>query len=59
MLAWFLEFRLRLCLFFCTDALGFFGGMALDVTGADEIEAEGYESVDGDTYASFGINYLF
>ena len=39
--------------------VGVFGGMALDVTGADEIEAEGYESVEGDTYASFGINYLF
>lgn len=39
--------------------VGLFGGMALDVTGADEIEAEGYETPDSDTYASFGINYLF
>ncbi len=39
--------------------VGFFGGMALDVTGAEEIETEGYESAEGDGYASFGINYLF
>ena len=45
--------------FFEKLEIGAFGGMALDVTGADEIEAEGYESVEGDTYASFGINYLF
>jgi hypothetical protein len=45
--------------FFEKLEIGAFGGMALDVTGADEIEAEGYESVECDTYASFGINYLF
>jgi hypothetical protein len=39
--------------------VGFFGGMALDVTGAEEIETEGYESPEGESYASFGINYLF
>ncbi len=39
--------------------IGFFAGAALDVTGADEIETEGYESAEGDSYGSFGINYLF
>jgi hypothetical protein len=39
--------------------VGFFGGVALDVTGSDEIETEGYESAEGESYASFGINYLF
>ena len=45
--------------FFEKLEIGAFGGMALDVTGADEIEAEGYDSPEGEGYASFGVNYLF
>lgn len=45
--------------FFEKLEIGGFAGMALDVTGADEIEAEGYETPESDAYASFGINYLF
>ena len=45
--------------FFEKLEIGAFGGMALDVTGADEIEAEGYDSPEGEGYFSFGANYLF
>lgn len=39
--------------------IGLFGGMALDVNGADEIEAEGYDTPEGDGYFNLGLNYLF
>ena len=45
--------------FFEKLEIGAFGGMALDVTGSDEIEAEGYDSPEGEAYLSFGANYLF
>ena len=45
--------------FFEKLEIGAFGGMALDVTGADEIEAEGYDTPQDEGYFSFGINYLF
>ena len=45
--------------FFEKLEIGAFGGMALDVTGADEIEAEGYDTPEDEGYVSFGVNYLF
>ena len=45
--------------FFEKLEIGAFGGMALDVTGADEIEAEGYDTPEDEGYVSVGINYLF
>lgn len=45
--------------FFEKLEIGAFGGMALDVTGADEIEAEGYDTPEDEGYISVGINYLF
>lgn len=45
--------------FFEKLEIGAFGGMALDVTGADEIEAEGYDTPEDEGYLSLGINYLF
>lgn len=45
--------------FFEKLEVGAFGGMALDVTGADEIEAEGYDTPEDEGYISLGINYLF
>ena len=39
--------------------IGLFGGLALDVNGADEIEAEGYDTPEGDGYFNLGLNYLF
>ena len=45
--------------FFERLEIGAFGGMALDVTGADEIEAEGYDTPQDEGYISFGVNYLF
>jgi len=39
--------------------VGAFMGMALDVTGADTIEQQGYESPEGESFVNFGINYLF
>lgn len=39
--------------------VGAFMGMALDVTGADTIEQQGYESPEGESYVNFGVNYLF
>jgi hypothetical protein len=31
----------------------------LDVTGADETEAEGYYTLGDEAHISFGVNYLF
>lgn len=45
--------------FFEQLEIGGFVGIPLSVNGADEIEAEGYESPESDSVASFGINYLF
>ena len=45
--------------FFERLEIGAFGGMALDVTGADEIEAEGYDTPEDEGYISVGLNYLF
>jgi len=39
--------------------IGAFMGMALDVTGADTIEQQGYESPEGESFVNFGLNYLF
>lgn len=39
--------------------IGAFMGMALDVTGADTVEQQGYESPEGESYVNFGVNYLF
>ena len=39
--------------------VGAFMGMALEVTGADTIEQQGYESPEGESFVNFGINYLF
>lgn len=39
--------------------IGAFGGLALDVTGADEIEAEGYDTPEDEGYINIGMNYLF
>ncbi len=39
--------------------IGAFMGMALEVTGADTIEQQGYESPEGESYVNFGVNYLF
>jgi hypothetical protein len=36
-----------------------FAGMALDITGADEIEARGYETPEDSVFVSVGVNYLF
>ncbi len=39
--------------------IGAFMGMALEVTGADTVEQQGYESPEGESYVNFGVNYLF
>lgn len=39
--------------------VGAFMGMALEVTGADTVEQQGYESPEGESFVNFGINYLF
>ena len=45
--------------FFEKLEIGAFGGMALDVTGADEVEAVGYDTPEDEGYISVGVNYLF
>ena len=45
--------------FFEKLEIGAFGGMALDVTGADEVEARGYDTPEDEGYVSVGVNYLF
>ena len=45
--------------FFERLEIGGFAGMALDITGADEIEARGYETPEDSVFVSVGVNYLF
>jgi len=35
------------------------GGLSLDINGADEIEAEGCDTPEGNGYFNLGLDYLF